>query len=122
MIKYLLLLIFLLSCNTFRPTVKSLEKTKEVQNVLIENQKAIKTNNPVILKKALKKTEKNLEDLLFDYQESESMKVKQGEKIIKLKDELKTWKIIKWTFWIVVILTSIFGIGKLISKFRPSLF
>ena len=117
----LFFLFLIYGCQTTRVSQKSVKTRAEITDQLSLNKKVKETNDLPSYRKALNQTEAKLKSVLADLLQSESIRVKQEEKIIELKDKLSTWTSIKVTFWIIVSIAGLLGGFAMIKKIKPSL-
>ena len=115
--KTYLLIILLLSCSTIQT---SISKPPNMEEIISE----IKSN-PEIQDKTKNKIIRTLEESALYNQEcfnknifleKENFSLKQS--IQNLELEIQTWRNIKNTFWMILILGSIIFIGSMLWKFR----
>ena len=115
--KVYLLIILLLSCSTIQT---SISKPPNMEEIISE----IKSN-PEIQDKTKNKIIRTLEESALYNQEcfnknifleKENFSLKQS--IQNLELEIQTWRNIKNTFWMILILASIIFIGSMAWKFR----
>ena len=115
--KIYLLIILLLSCSTIQT---SISKPPNMEEIISE----IKSN-PEIQDKTKNKIIRTLEESALYNQEcfnknifleKENFSLKQS--IQNLELEIQTWRNIKNTFWMIIILGSIIFIGSMLWKFR----
>ena len=115
--KLYLLIILLLSCSTIQTSISRPPNMEEIINEI--------KSNPEIQDKTKNKIIRTLEESALYNQEcfnknifleKENFSLKQT--IQNLELEIQTWRNIKNTFWMILILASIIFIGSMAWKFR----
>lgn len=115
--KTYLLIILLLSCSTIQTSISKPPNMDDIINEI--------KSNPEIQDKTKNKIIKSLEDSALYNQEcfnqnifleKENFSLKKN--IQNLELEIQTWRNIKSTFWMILIIGSIIFIGSIAWKFR----
>ena len=115
--KTYLIILLLLSCNTIQTSISKPPNMDDIINEI--------KSNPEIQDKTKNKIIRTLEDSALYNQEcfnknifleKENFSLKQS--IQNLELEIQTWRNIKNTFWILLIIGSIILIGSIAWKFR----
>jgi len=115
--KTYLLILLLLSCSTIQTSISKPPNMEEIINEI--------KSNPEIQEKTKSKIIRTLEESALYNQEcfnknifleKENFSLKQS--IQNLELEIQTWRNIKNTFWMILILGSIIFIGSMLWKFR----
>jgi hypothetical protein len=115
--KTYLLILLLLSCNTIQTSISKPPNMDDIINEI--------KSNPEIQDKTKNKIIKSLEDSALYNQEcfnknifleKENFSLKKD--IQNLELEIQTWRNIKSTFWMILIIGSIIFIGSIAWKFR----
>jgi len=115
--KTYLLILLLLSCSTIQTSISKPPNMEEIINEIKSNSEIQdKTKNKIIrtLEESALYNQECFNKNIFLEKENFSLK----QTIQNLELEIQTWRNIKNTFWMILILASIIFIGSMLWKFR----